>query len=124
MTTLAAVAGVIAGALHVGFWVLESLLWKRPAVHRLFGVRDQTSADAMAGVFFNQGFYNLFLGLGAIVGTWFMARGDTAVLLWFSCLFMVGAALVLLATSLRMWRGAVIQGLPALIAIAGLAASS
>ncbi|PKQ25151.1 MAG: DUF1304 domain-containing protein [Actinobacteria bacterium HGW-Actinobacteria-4] len=123
MITLAVVAGTLAGALHMGFWVLESLLWHRPAVNRLFGVRDQPNADALAGAFFNQGFYNLFLGLGAVVGAGLVARGDTTVLLWFCSLFMVGAALVLLATSRRMWRGAVIQGLPAVIAIVALALS-
>jgi putative membrane protein len=122
MTTVAVVAGIVAGALHVGFWVLESLLWKHPAVHRVFGVRDQSSADALAGAFFNQGFYNLFLGSGAIVGAWLVAHGYSPILLWFCSLYMVGAALVLMATSSKMWRGALIQGLPALIALVALGA--
>src|SRR5690606_11902983 len=123
MTALAVVAGVIAGVVHIGFWVIESLMWRRPAVHRPLGIRDQASADAVAGMAFNQGFYNLFLGLGAIVGAWLAARESTAVLLAFCCIFMVGAALVLLATSRRMWRGAVVQGLPLLVALAILAAA-
>src|SRR5690606_26296795 len=122
MTALAVAAGVIAGAVHIGFWVIESLMWRRPAVHRLCGIRDQASAGAVAGMGFNQGFYNLFLGLGAIAGAWLVARESTMVLLAFSCIFMVGAALVLLATSRKMWRGAVVQGLPPLLALASLAA--
>ena len=39
METLVIVAASLAGLLHVGFWVLESVLWRRPAVHRIFGVR-------------------------------------------------------------------------------------
>ena len=46
MDTLVIVAASLAGLIHIGFWVMESLLWRRPAVHRIFGVRDlDTAAD-------------------------------------------------------------------------------
>ena len=70
MDTLVIVAASLAGLLHIGFWVMESLLWRRPAVHRRFGVRDLDLAAVQQPVFFNLGFYNLFLGLGAIAGAW------------------------------------------------------
>ena len=114
-------AGTLAGLLHVGFWVLEALLWRRPAVHRVFGVREPDQAAAQQAVFFNLGFYNLFLGVGALAGVALYALDRGAALLIFTMLFMLGAALVLVASSRRMWRGALVQGLPAAIALAALA---
>ncbi len=105
---------VLAGILHVGFFVLESLLWKRPAVHRVYGMRSIEDAETVSFALFNQGFYNLFLALGTFVGVVVSARDDGDLLVIFCGLFMVGAALVLVASNRRLWRGALVQGaLPA-----------
>ena len=75
---------------------------------------------------FNQGFYNLFLGLGSLVGV--AISSDTIVsgrheLLVFCALFMIGAAIVLVAANHKLWRGAVIQGgFPAIALVVALVA--
>lgn len=115
------IAGSLAGLVHVGFWVLEAVLWERPAVHRIFGVATREEAAAQRSVFYNIGWYNLLLALGAWTGVGLYAAHRGAALLIFTMAFMVVAALVLLRTSREMWRGALVQGLPALIALVALA---
>lgn len=122
MITVAVTAALIASAVHAAVWVAESFLWRQRAVWRAFGVDSQATADAMTVVLFNQGFYNLFLGLGAATGAVQLARGDSPVLLMFCTAFMVAAALVLLMTSRRLWLGSLVQGAPPAVAFAaGLA---
>jgi putative membrane protein len=110
---------VLAGLIHVGFFVIESLLWRRPAVHRVFGVRSAEEAETLRFAMFNQGFYNLFLALGAFLGV----AGSTVLfsddhkILVFCALFMVGAAVVLVAGNRRLWRGALLQGGPPALAM-------
>lgn len=121
MTTAAVVLASVAALLHVVFFALESLLWGREPVWRLFGVRSADDAKAQEGVFFNQGFYNLFLAVGAAVGAVMVARGDSAVLFVYACAFMVAAGLVLLVRFPSLWRGAVAQAVPPALALAALA---
>ena len=80
-------AGVASG-LHVFFFVLESLRFTRPATWRRFGVRSQADADVLKPMAYNQGFYNLFLAIGCLVGIVLVAAGQTA----------AGGALVLFGT--------------------------
>lgn len=123
MVAVAVVFGLVAGILHVGFWVMESLLWRRPRVWRVFGAGSQEDADTMAFGMLNQGYYNLFLGGGAIVGAILLSidtEGRT-ILLGYCCLFMLGAAVVLFAARRSMLRGALIQGLPPTISLVALA---
>ena len=111
------VLAFLAGLLHVGFFVMETLLWSRPQVHRIFGVKDPADAAVQSRAMANLGFYNLFLGLGAMAGAlawWWLWIVAVVV---YACLFMVGAALVLIGTSRSMWRGALVQGLLPLVAL-------
>jgi putative membrane protein len=71
---------------------------------------------------FNQGFYNLFLALGAAGGVLLVLAGQATIgrsVATFACACMVGAGVVLLATSRRFVRPASIQIIPALIAVVG-----
>lgn len=120
---LVVIAAVLAGVVHVGFWLIESWLFRKPAVHRLFGVRGLDHAAVQQPVFFNIGFYNLFLGLGAFVGAWMFWTGHGAAVLAFAMAFMLAAALVLVAKSQMMWRGAVVQGLAPAVALVALIVS-
>ncbi len=123
MLVPAVVFGLPAGAIHVGFWVMESLLWRQPRVWKRFGSRSQEHADLMAFGMLNQGYYNLFVGVGAIVGS-FLVIADIegrTILLGFCCLFMLGAAIVLVAARRSMIRGAPIQGLAPSISLVALA---
>lgn len=98
MTSLALIFSLFAGLLHVGIFVAESLLWRRPAVWRAFNVANQTAADEAAFFTYNQGFYNLFLAVGAVVGPVLVWAGTSTVggtLVTFACGSMVAAAVVL-----------------------------
>ncbi len=115
----------LAGVLHVLFFVMESVLFRRPAIHRRFGVRTQAEADAAAFGMLNQGFYNLFLGLGTLVGVVGTASGwepEGPTLVVYGCLFMIGAALVLVIGRPAMARAAAVQGVPPALALLAAAA--
>lgn len=119
MNALAQVAAVVAGLLHVMFFVLESVVFRRPAGHRTFGVAPH-DVEAVRPWAFNQGFYNLFLAagtLGGLVLIWSGSKVEGRTLVLFACASMLAAAVVLLATNRKMVRGAAIQGLPPLIAL-------
>lgn len=124
MPTLALVLAGLAALLHVGFFYLEAVAFRRPFAHRAFGISDPAEVEVLAFPMLNQGFYNLFLAIGTLVGVVGVARdwepqGSTLVV--FGCLFMIGAGIVLVAARPRMARAAVIQGgLPALALIVAL----
>lgn len=46
-------------ALHVGFFLLESVFWMRKSVRKLFGNRTVAIAASKRILALNQGFYNL-----------------------------------------------------------------
>ena len=64
MTALALIFASIAALLHVLFFKLESLDWRKPKTWKTFGLESQADADTTASLAFNQGFYNLFLAIG------------------------------------------------------------
>jgi len=120
VNVVAQIAALVAGLVHVMIFVMESVLFGRARVHGRFGVRAGDLA-AVRPWAFNQGFYNLFLAVGALVGLVMVWAGsDTAgrALVVFACASMVGAAIVLLATNVRMARAAAVQGVAPLIALA------
>lgn len=122
MTIVAVVFGVLSGLIHVLFWVMEAVAWKRPDVWKRFGVSTQEQADGLAFNMLNQGYYNLFLGIGAIVGAILVTTSvdGRTTLLGYTALFMVGAGLVLYVSRKSMARGALIQAGPPLIALVAL----
>ncbi len=111
----------LSGLIHLYIWVLESLLWRRPSTWRTFGLRSQEDADTVRPMAFNQGFYNLFLVVGVVLGLlFFWAWGDTvigATLILFAAGSMVAAALVLILSSPKLARAAAIQGVAPLAGI-------
>ena len=109
----------LAVLMHLLFFCIESLFWLHPAVRRIFKASD---AEARATKFlaFNQGFYNLFLALGALAGLGLRGYGHPAAgraLLILSCGSMLGAAGVLASGGRRHLRGALMQGLPPFLAL-------
>lgn len=119
MDTLAYTMALVAGLIHGYIFYVQAIIWKKPKAHRLFGVRSDDEAEVLASVMFNQGFYNLFLGLGAVGGA-LMGYGGSSngeILTLFTMAFMTGAALVLIGSRLKMVRGALIQGLLPAISI-------
>lgn len=128
ITVVAAVLALLAGLLHVGIFVAETFLWRRPAVWQAFGIKDQTAADEAVFFTFNQGFYNLFLAAGAAVGAVCLLAGADTVgwtLLVFGCASMVCAAAALrLGGGAFYTKAATVQAaLPALALVAAAIAS-
>lgn len=113
MTVVAAVLVALAALLHGYIFVMESLWWRRPQIWRRFGLRSQQDAETTASMAYNQGFYNLFLGLGAALGlVLFLTGHETAgrTLVLFATGSMALAATVLLTTGVRYARAAATQG--------------
>ena len=116
MSTAAQVFVAVAGVLHLVIFAMESLLIGRPQVWRRFLITSQADADTVRPWAVNQGFYNLFLALGAVGGLVVGGERGEAVSL-FACGCMVAAGVVLLATDRRMLRAAAIQAVPPLVAL-------
>lgn len=117
---------LLAAVLHVLIFGMESVWFMRPAVYRRFGARARVDAEARRLFAFNQGFYNLFLALGVIVGLVLLRAGGNMVvaqtLVLFGCACMLGAALALWASAGRvMLRAALMQGAFPLLAWASWA---
>lgn len=118
MGILATVFAALAALLHVYIFVMESVQWSQPKVWKRFGVADQTAADTTKPMAYNQGFYNLFLAIGVVIGLVLIFAGSDAApvraaglaLVLFSLGSMVAAALVLLTTGMKYLRPALIQG--------------
>ena len=120
MPVLAAVAAIVAGACHVLFFLLESVLFTRPAVAARFGLAEAASIAAVRPMAFDQGFYNLFLATGIGGGLLLVATGSVdagRAVVVFACACMVGAGVVLLATSRSFARSAAIQAVPPAVTI-------
>jgi putative membrane protein len=111
---------VLAGVVHVLIFCMESLWWTSAPVRARFRQTPE-QADATRLFAFNQGFYNLFLAVGALAGFALsqlgFPRAGVALAGW-NCLCMLGAAIVLLASARKMWRGALIQGAMPLLFLA------
>jgi putative membrane protein len=139
MPVAAQILAVLAALIHVFFFYLESIAWSKPSTWKTFGLKSQDEAEVTKGLALNQGFYNLFLAIGVIVGvvvvnslpdeTSIYAYGDdlpwwsspfalSADVVTFCLLSMLAAALVLLISSKgKMARGAAIQGLLPAVAL-------
>ncbi|MFN8296959.1 MAG: DUF1304 domain-containing protein [Chitinophagales bacterium] len=120
MTAISIVFAIVAALFHVLFFLMESVFWMNPKVHKSFGIKTVEEASQFKLSFFNQGFYNLFLAIGVFTGIYFL-QGEYAVagkiLILFCCASMLGAAIVLLVSKPKMLRGVFIQGLAPFIAI-------
>ena len=130
MSIVALIFSILTIAIHVLVFVGESFLWGEPRIIE----RVLSKIDAPAGIslsdqaqildvlFYNQGFYNLFVALGGVGGLILYKYGriqEGTVLVCYMCLFALGAGVVLASTTTA-YPAAVIQGLPPLIALAGL----
>jgi putative membrane protein len=121
---VAAIAGSIAAAAHVGMFVVESLLFDRDGTRRMLEVPD-AHAPAVRLWAFHQGVYNLLLGSIGAAGVVALALGASTVartLLLAAGAAMVVAALALLAVDRRRERvpGFVAQALPALVCVVAI----
>lgn len=124
MVVAGLVFAAVAALIHLYIFVMESLTWTSARTRATFGIRSLEEAQATKAMAFNQGFYNLFLAVAALLGIVLVAAGITVVgatLVFVGTGSMVAAGLVLLLSNRRMLRPAAIQAVPPLIAIILLA---
>jgi putative membrane protein len=116
VNTIAQIFVALAGVFHLAVFAMESLLFMKPATYQRFGIPNEAEATISKPWAFNQGFYNLFLALGALGGL--VAGGDKGhAISLFACACMVGAGLVLVGSNPKMARSAVLQAGPPIIAL-------
>ena len=126
LQVLALIFAIIAALIHVFIFALESVLWAKPSTWRKFGLKSQANADLVEPMAFNQGFYNLFLALGTVVGLLLLVWGNPVAGKWVllvSLSSMALASIVLLITNRRMWQAALLQGAAPLLGIIFLLAA-
>jgi len=113
MAILASVFVALAAVLHVYIFLMESAWWTRPKIWQRFGLASQTEAETTRVLAYNQGFYNLFLAVGAIIGLSLYFGGPEqagAALILFSTASMFVAAIVLTTSGPGKVRSALTQG--------------
>ena len=126
MPAVAQGLAVLAAALHVVFFYMESIAFVRPEVHRRFGIMTPEHAEVVRPIMFNQGFYNLFLATGVLVGVAMSTRdgttataGTAVAVFGLACMALAGVVLAMTSASLR--RAAAVQAGPPIVAIALIA---
>jgi putative membrane protein len=109
----------LAALFHVYVFWLESVTWQNPKTWKTFGLSSQEQADIIGPMAFNQGFYNLFLALGAGVGLALLGFNLTIAftLMLFAALCMVGAGTVLFFSVRTSRHAAMLQAWPPLIGV-------
>ncbi|MFK0008095.1 DUF1304 domain-containing protein [Paenarthrobacter sp. NPDC090520] len=120
MTLASLIFALIAALLHVYIFTMESITWTKPATWKRFSLISQEDAETTKSLAYNQGFYNLFLAIGALVGIVVVWAGAPQVgwtLVFSSCGSMLLAALVLAASGRKYLRAATAQGITPLIAV-------
>jgi putative membrane protein len=120
MQPIGIAAAIVAALIHVWFFVLESLWFSRPAVWARFGLASDDEARTVRSFAFNQGFYNLFLAVGVAIGLLLAGTGDPVsgrAIVLFACGSMVAAGVVLVLHNRSFLQAALIQVVPALVAI-------
>ncbi|MEE2521886.1 DUF1304 domain-containing protein [Pseudarthrobacter sp. J75] len=116
----------LAAVLHVYIFTMESINWTKPKVWKTFNLPSQEHADITRSLAYNQGFYNLFLAIGAFIGVGLVAFGGEGTgatvagwtLIFSSCGSMLLAAVVLALSGKANLRPATIQGVTPLLAVA------
>lgn len=107
-----ALVGLIALA-HVGFMVLEALLWRSPVGRKIFSMSPE-QAEATAVLAANQGVYNGFLAAGLFWSLMPQSPAPFALRVFFlGCVLVAGVVGAVTASRAILW----IQAAPALVAL-------
>ena len=109
----------LAAIFHVYFFTLESLTWRNPKTWKTFGLPSQEHAEIIRPMAFNQGFYNLFLALGSLIGIAILGINSTVgfTLMIFGSSCMVGAGAVLFVSTKKSRKAAIIQAGPPILGV-------
>ncbi|MEV7598330.1 DUF1304 family protein [Kitasatospora sp. NPDC089797] len=119
MNAVSQLFAVLAAAVHLVAWPLESYLYGHPRVRRLL---TGSTADAPEVRLwrFNVGFYNLFLALGLVAGLVLLHTGHSGsgrpVILYVAA-FMLAGGITLFVSEPKVWRGALAQAVPAAVVL-------
>ena len=109
--------------IHVYIFALESLLWGRARTNKVFGISEE-NARTTRQMAFNQGVYNLMLAAAIVIGLLLSLAADTAaagkVLAAYGLGSILVAGVVLVASSPKLWKSALIQIVPATAGLAAL----
>jgi putative membrane protein len=101
---------------HVGFLILEMVLWDRPAGRRIFNTSPEFAA-ASKPLAANQGLYNGFLAAGLL---WALLADRMDLKVFFlACVIVAG----LFGAATVSARIAAVQALPAMLALAAVLAA-
>ncbi|MEO8469455.1 MAG: DUF1304 domain-containing protein [Chloroflexota bacterium] len=120
MHPIAIAAALIAMAIHAYFFLLESVWFMRPTVWARFGLKSPEHAAIVRSFAFNQGFYNLFLVIGVLVGLSLVATDELApgrAIVMFACGSMVAAGAILVGHNRAFLRVSLIQMLPPAVTV-------
>jgi putative membrane protein len=119
MSALAQVLAVVISLVLIVMWVLEAFFHDRPALYPILLISPgDVPAVRMWAV--NVGFYNLCFGLVGLVGVALLHVGDPVVgraLVLVLCATQVVLGAVLYVSERRLWRSALGQGIPPLVAL-------
>lgn len=102
----------ITALIHVSIFVLESFMWLKPATRKAFNTSEE-EARISAGLAYNQGFYNLFIALGLLYGTW-LGQSGFLLVNYLMC-FVFAAGVVLFVSRPQMRKSAMYQLLPPIL---------
>ena len=111
---------VLAGLLHVAIFAMESLFFMHESIYSRFLIASAEHAQIVSLFAYNQGWYNLFLAIAALLGAIFtntLPKNVGASLCVYACLSMLAAALVLAFSAPELLRAAFVQGLFPLLAL-------
>lgn len=113
------VLAAVAALVHVYIFSMESFAWTTQQARSVFGTTPE-EAEATQELAFNQGFYNLFLGVVAGIGIVLTATGQATAglaLVYAGAGSMAAAAAVLFLSSPDKRSAAVKQGFVPLLAV-------
>ncbi|MFJ8622489.1 DUF1304 domain-containing protein [Kitasatospora sp. NPDC093550] len=117
MNAVSQVFAMVAAAIHLVVWPLESFLYGHPRVRYLL-TGNTADAPEVRLWRFNVGFYNLFLALGLVAGLVLLHTGHSAsgraVIVYIGA-FMLAGGITLFVSEPRLWRGALGQAVPAAV---------
>jgi putative membrane protein len=108
------VIATINALIHVYIFTLESLFWGRARTNKTFGM-SAALAESNRVMAFNQGFYNLFLAIGILTGTYLTQLKHQyagQILVDFCILSILGAGFVLFSSGKNYHKPALVQILP------------
>lgn len=115
MNAVAQVLAVLVGVLVISVGVLEAFFYRDQRFYSMFLIRPEDQRAVRLWVV-NQGFYNMVLGAGAILGVILLQTTDPLIgrtLIFYVCAANVILGIVLVVSNRKLWRGSIGQsGLP------------